>query len=149
MKKLLLLLLSIVISIALNAQTVELNKKDNTISIDGSTVLKYKKKQLVNWSIYNTNGEELVYFTILDNGTPNYKDDDYYAITFIAQNVRVESNDYSNIQTFFNFNKALQKFVTWLVEEKVMNIDGSINEEKVNVFYRKYDQNITNRTIRY
>jgi hypothetical protein len=149
MKKTCLLVALLLFTSSLLAQTVELNKKDNTINIDGSAVLKYKKKQLVNWSLYNLKGEELVYFTTLDNGTPGYAKDDYYAITFIEQNVKVESNDYTNIQTFFNFNKALQKFVTWLVEEKVMNLDGTINEDKLQAFYTKYDQNITNRTIRY
>ncbi len=141
------LIILCVFSLNIYAQNVSLNKKDNSISIDGKVVLKYKKQQMTNWSLFDMNGEELVYFTISNNGTPQYDDDDFFIINFLPEKVKVETNDYTNIQTFFNFNKALEKFVAWLLREKALNSDGTLNPEKVETFRSKYDQNITNRTI--
>lgn len=134
---------------AANAQDVALDKKNNTIVIDGAAVLKYTKTNMANWSFYDMNENEIVFFKLADNGTPSYRDDDYMIINFLTENTKVESNDFSHIQAAFNVNKSIEKFVVWMLKEKVLDNKGNINPDKVATFYSKYDQNITNRTIKH
>ena len=132
-----------------NAQNVALDKKNNTIAIDDAAVLKYKKINMANWSFYDMNENEIVFFKLVDNGTPSYRDDDYMIINFLTENTKVESNDFSHIQAAFNVNKSIEKFVVWMLKEKVLDSKGNINPDKVATFHSKYDQNITNRTIKH
>lgn len=132
-----------------DAQTVTLDKKKNTIAIDGVTALKYTKNNRLSWSFFDKDDNEIVFFKVEDNGTPAYIDDDYMVINFLNENTKTETNDFSHVQAVFNINKTIEKSVVWLLKEKVLNTEGYINPDKVAVFHSKYDQNITNRTIRY
>lgn len=132
-----------------DAQTVTLNKKKNTIAIDGVTALKYTKNHIISWSFYDKEDNEIIFFKVENNGTPDYIDDDYMVINFLNENTKIETNDFSQVQAVFSINKTIEKSVVWLLKEKVLNPEGYINPEKVAVFHSKYDQNITNRTIRY
>ena len=49
----------------------------------------------------------------------------------------------------FSSKKAVQKIIRWLIKDKVITDEDNINKEKLNVFYSKYNEDITNRTIRY
>ncbi len=132
-----------------DAQTVTLDKKKNTIAIDDEVALKYIKNNKLSWSFYDMNDNEIVFFKVVDNGTPGYIDDDYMIINFLNENTKVETNDFSQIQALFNINKTMEKSVVWLLKEKVLDYKGNINPQKVAVFHSKYDQDITNRTMRY
>jgi len=132
-----------------DAQTVTLDKKKNTIAIDGEAALKYIKNNRLSWSFYDRNDNEIIFFKVVDNGTPGYIDDDYMIINFLNENTKIETNDFSQIQALFNINKTMEKSVVWLLKEKVLDYEGNINPEKVAVFHSKYDQDITNRTRRY
>lgn len=132
-----------------NAQSVKLDKKNNTIAIEGQVALKYVKNNMLSWSIYDMKDNEIVFFKVVDNGTHSYIDDDYMVINFLNENTKTETNDFSQIQAVFNINKTIEKSVVWLLKEKVLNPEGNVNPEKVAVFHSKYDQNITNRTIRH
>lgn len=134
---------------AVNAQDVALNKKNNTIAIEGTVALKYTKNNMMSWSLYDKDDNEIVFFKVLDNGTPGYVDDDYMVINFLNENTKIETNDFSQVQAVFNINKTIEKSVVWLLKEKVLDREGNVNPDKVAVFYSKYDQNITNRTIKH
>jgi hypothetical protein len=42
----------------------------------------------------------------------------------------------------------MKKILTWLLKEKVLLTDGKLNPDKVNILFEKYDDNITQRTLR-
>ena len=112
----------------------------------GSLCMRLLKGHLVGLYV---NDNEIVFFKVVDNGTPGYIDDDYLIINFLNENTKVETNDFSQIQALFNINKTMEKSVVWLLKEKVLDYKGNINPQKVAVFHSKYDQDITNRTMRY
>jgi hypothetical protein len=47
-----------------------------------------------------------------------------------------------------NSKKGMEKLVRWLLKERVINHDGELNADRVAVFKDKYDENITERTVR-
>ena len=47
-----------------------------------------------------------------------------------------------------NSKKNMQKLVKWLIKEKVLDSKGNLNTEKLQTFYDKYNEDITQRTSR-
>ena len=47
-----------------------------------------------------------------------------------------------------NPKSNIKKFVTTMLKEKILSPDGTLDNEKARNFCEKYDENITNRTIR-
>ena len=47
-----------------------------------------------------------------------------------------------------NSKKSMEKLIKWLLKEKVLTNDGELNPDRLAIFKEKYDQNITERTIR-
>ena len=43
----------------------------------------------------------------------------------------------------------MQKLVKWLIKEKVLDSKGNLSPEKLQTFYDKYNEDITQRTSRY
>ena len=64
--------------------------------------------------------------------------DDFIKIKFLDIGKKLE----------FKFPKTLKGIVKWLVQKKIITLDGEINYDKVDLFIENYDENITNRTIR-
>jgi len=74
----------------------------------------------------------------MDNETISYIGDDFIKIHFIELDLLCEiSSGYGR--------KAI---INKLLKEKVLGLDGKFNEEKAKRFVKKYDENITNRTVR-
>lgn len=148
MKKKTLLFLGAVLlsSFAVNAQEVEIVK--DKILLDGKQFLKYEKINLVNHSFFNMNDDEILNFRSFDNETPKYMEDDYFALNFINEKTKVESTDFSRIMAFMNSRKSCEKLIKWMLKDKVLNTDGTINPEKLEVFVQKYDEKVTERTMR-
>lgn len=72
---------------------------------------------MTNWSFYDGEGNETIFFKVMDNGT-SFSEDDYMVINFLEEHTKLESNDFSQIQAFFNVNKSIEKFIMWLLKEK-------------------------------
>lgn len=128
------------------AQEVEI-KKDK-ILLEGDIFLKYEKININTHSVLDLNENEILFVQFKDNETPDYSDDDFYILNFTTQNIKVESTDFSRILSFMNSRKTMEKLIKWLVKDKVINKDGSINSEKLDIFFSKYDEKITDRTVR-
>jgi hypothetical protein len=131
----------------------ELEIKDDKVLLDGKAILKYEKINSRQHSFYTLDGEnELMMYKWNDNESPQYLEDDFFSLNFLVEKVKVESNQ-SRSQTIsgvgMNSRKNMEKLVKWLLKEKVLNTDGSLNPTKVQVFYDKYNENITQRTVRY
>lgn len=136
------LILSLVIALAsfttLKAQKVKLKK--GIVLIDGEPRFEYKKSEASSLSIYTLNTQnEIIFIHLNSNGTITYLDDDYKEITFINEKRKLESS---------KLRGAYKLIIQKLIQEKVLNLDGSINSDKLDTFFTKFDENITNRTIR-
>lgn len=137
-KNVLIIALIFVAGIA-NAQKIKLKK--DIVYLDGNEVFKYEKR---NWNtellLYPIGADdEVIFIEYNNNETRDYTDDDFIKIDFVDQNLKMESN--SKIGTW--------KFILkWMVQNKVFDKDGNLNAERIEKFVDRYDENITNRTVR-
>lgn len=129
--------------------TQEVEIKDDKVLLDGKQILKAEKINMVEYSFYNLKSDdEILLYRQMDNETSRYQDDDYYVLNFLTEKVKVESNDFYKIASFMNSKKSMEKLIKWLLKEKVLTNDGELNPDRLTIFKEKYDQNITERTIR-
>ncbi|WP_139420377.1 hypothetical protein [Chryseobacterium mulctrae] len=129
--------------------TQEVEIKDDKVLLDGKQILKAEKINMVEYSFYNLKSDdEILLYRQMDNETSRYQDDDYYVLNFLTEKVKVESNDFYKIASFMNSKKSMEKLIKWLLKEKVLTNDGELNPDRLAIFKEKYDQNITERTIR-
>ena len=145
--------LSIVLSLVgfsiLYAQEVEI--KDDQVLLDGVAILKYEKINISQHSFYSLDTEdEILVFKWHDNETNQYTQDDYIILNFLTLKTKVETTNVELIISGLGMNskKNMQKLVKWLLKEKVIDNKGTLNSAKVEVFYEKYNEDITERTSR-
>jgi hypothetical protein len=131
-----------------NAQEISL--KDDNVLLDGKTILKYEKINLTQYSFYDLNDDEILMFKSFDNETPKYIDDDFYVLNFLVAKKKIESTDFSLIVSGLGINsrKNMEKMIKRLIKEKVLTVDGKINNDKLDIFYEKYNENVMERTTR-
>ncbi len=123
--------------------------KDDKVLLDGKQILKAEKINVAQYSFYTMkDDEEILMYRYMDNETPRYQEDDYYVLNFITEKTKVESTDFTKILNFMNSRKGMEKLIKWLLKERVINNEGELNPERVQVFKDKYDENITERTFR-
>ena len=145
-------LLSILFTITVSSLFAqEVVFKDSKALLDGNPILKYERVDAFQYSFYSLeNDDEVLMYKFFDNGTPRFKDDDYYVLNFLTEKKKVESMDFSKVLygSELSPKKNMQKLIKWLVKEKVLTAEGKINKEKLDIFYDKYNENITARIIR-
>ena len=128
-----------------NAQEIEI-KKDKVL-LDSKEILRYEKENIFNQSFYSlADDEEILHYRFSDNGTQQYLEDDYFILNFLKEKVKVESSEVSRVTVIMSSRKSSEKLIRWLLKDKVMNPDGSIDSEKLDNFFQKYNEDITNRT---
>lgn len=140
MRKKIFLIFAICMSvISLFAQEVKVGK--TTITVDGKTILKYEKINVVEYSFYSLDSDqEILMFKSFNNGTAKYLDDDYFVLNFLSEKVKITSRDFSKIASFFNVKKTIEKLVKWLLKEKVLDENGKVRSEKLDIFSQKYNE---------
>lgn len=130
---------ALIFSNLVNAQDIKLKKEK--VLLDGKEILKYERE---NWGVFQihfyplNSDEEILLFKKNDNETKNYLDDDYTEIKFISLNKSLEIKQ----------NRTWSGYLEWLIKNKALNTDGSLNEEKVDNLIINYDEKITSRTLR-
>lgn len=123
--------------------------KDDKVLLDGKQILKAEKISVAQYSFYTMkNDDEILMYKYMDNETIKNVNDDYYILNFLTEKVKVESSDFTKIANFMNSKKGMEKLVKWLLKERVINNDGELNADRVQIFKEKYDENITERTLR-
>ncbi|KMQ67637.1 hypothetical protein ACM39_12305 [Chryseobacterium sp. FH2] len=123
--------------------------KDDKVLLDGKQILKVEKINAAQYSFFSMqDDEEILLYKYMDNETPKYVNDDYFILNFLTEKVKIESTDISKIANFMNSRKGMEKLVRWLIKERVLSHDGELNPDRVQVFKEKYDENITERTLR-
>ena len=150
MKQLLLTITLLISSISfLNAQEVEI--KDDKVLFDGTPMLKYEKINVLQHSFYSLQSDdEILLFQWHNNETDQYSDDDYIILNFLTAKTKVESTSVEHVIAGIGMNskKNMQKLVKWLLKEKVLDSKGNLNTDRLQIFYDKYNENITQRTSR-
>lgn len=136
------ILLTITFSVALiwNSVAQEILIKEPSVLINGKEVLKYEINT-AHVSYFNLEGDEIFMFKFFFNDVK-----DYYVLNFLTHKVKVESSDFSYVLHGYGTNskKNIHKLISWLVKEKVIDLDGNINVDKLEIFFEKYDENLTN-----
>ena len=149
MNKLFLSIVFILIGSFINAQEVEI--KDDKVLLDGTPILKYEKINILQHSFYSIESDdEILLFKWHDNETSQYNEDDYIILNFLTAKVKVETTSVEHVISGLGMNskKNMQKLVKWLIKEKVLDSKGNLNTEKLQTFYDKYNEYITQRTSR-
>ena len=113
--------------------------KKNTVYLNGEEFLSFEKKshgaELV---VYELNTKNELFSAIGNLGDPNIDSDDIYKLIFAESG---KSMEYS--PPYWN-----KRLIQWLLEQEVLTSDGTINEEKLDSFIKKYDEKLTERTLR-
>lgn len=138
LKNLLLLLITIISYNVVNAQKVKL--KNEFIYIDGVKVFKYEKNAGEGWlSIYDLDSDdEIIFIRENNNGTSGYRNDDYTQYKFLKEDIVIEISTY----TYW------KNHVKFLYENKCFDLDGNTDKKKIQNTFDKFDENITDRTIK-
>ncbi|ROH97434.1 hypothetical protein [Chryseobacterium daecheongense] len=123
--------------------------KDDKVLLDGKQILKAEKINVAQYSFFSmADDEEILLYRYMDNETQGYFDDDFYVLNFLTEKVKVESSDFTKIFNVMNSRKGMEKLIKWLLKERVINQNGELNPDRVAIFKEKYDENITERTLR-
>lgn len=121
------------------AQNVQIKNKD--VFINGKNVLKFEKINLYQCSFFTLDHKEVLFYKLHDKATGNNSNDTYMSLNFINENVKVETSDMSRIVAP-SMRKSMQKLISWLVKDEVINTDGTINADKLKIFVQKYHEDL-------
>ena len=134
-KNILLLILFLSITGIINAQKVKLKK--GIVYIDGNETLKYEKSfQDSELLLFPLDGEEeIIFIKYDDNGTRGYNlmSDDFIKIHFIKQDLKLESGSHAEFW---------KQIIKWMYQNKIFNVDGTLNDEKVKKFVDRYHEDV-------
>lgn len=135
-------------SFSMFSQEVEI--KDDKVLLDGKQILKYEKINVLQHSFYSMDDNEILLYKYNNNETRDYHDDDYIVLNFLTEKTKVETKDIMRAVSGLGMNsrKNMEKLVVWLLKEKVIDANGVLNPERVQLFFEKYDEKITERTVR-
>ena len=139
------LVLSIAFTILLTAvgfsQKIKLKK--GKVLVDGKAIMKYERQGLgAKITLYSLdNDDEIIDMLAKGNETPHCRGDDYCMMFFSEDEIKVETSQFNGM--------SWKRVIKQIIRSKVLDMDGNINSEKLKKFARKYDENITNRTVRY
>lgn len=141
LKTILFLLISVVSYNLVSAQKVKL--KNDFVLIDGVKVFKYEKNAGDGWlSLYDLNtGDEVIFIRENDNGTDGSynRDDDYTQYKFINEDIVIEISTYNHWKNHVKF----------LYKNKCFDLEGKIDKKNVQRTFDKFDEKITDRTIKH
>jgi hypothetical protein len=123
----------------LSAQQVKLKKE--LIYVSNAPTFSFDKKSMGNeLYVFKLNTKEELFTMIVDNFDTESKVDDGKKIIFSKQKTIIQSK---------NFRSRNYEFlIALLIEEKVIDLKGEINEKNLKRFKAKYDENNVNHTIR-
>lgn len=138
MKKLLFIAALSTATIA-SAQKVQLKK--DAVLIDGAHILNFKRVIMgagqINLFSIADNKEQVAMF-VNDNQTATFYDDDFLQIKFIPLGLTAE----------IKYNHMPWKTqISLLAKNEIFTAAGELRPDKVELFIKNYDENITNRTI--
>jgi Ni,Fe-hydrogenase I small subunit len=124
--------LFLLVSLISSSQKIKL--KDEVVLVDDVAWLKYDgctgfKYQTC--SLINNNNDEIIFFKFIVRGTDNMVfnkggDPNYYVVSFLGLNKKLE------------IRELTKDIIKIIYNAKVVNADGTLNEEKVDRLVEKY-----------
>ena len=110
------------------SQKIKLKKEE--VLVDKTVWLKYKEANSFDYSIYNLNGDEIIYIKYVKRGPNNMVfskegKPNYYVISFLGLKKKIEIRNF------------VESIMTTIHDSKAVNEDGTLNEEKVNIIVEK------------
>lgn len=143
MKKRTIIFLGLFLALTQTSFSQKVKLKKRKVLLDGKEILSYEKRgfgtEITFYSLKNN--EEIAEMYQENNGTNTYIEDDYKVMFFSTSEIKIES---SRIHS-----RGWKYVIKLLIKNKVLDVNGQIDSEKLKKFAKKYDENITNRTIRY
>ena len=134
------LLLFIVLSFSSFAQDIKLKKGE--IIVDDSIWLNYRDCGAFEstCSLLNLKNEEIIFIKFA-----TVQDDDAVSLSNLKGTVGYVQISFLGLKKKIEIQKRQKDCIKILYNSKVVNIDGSLNEEKVDLLFEKYGKGFSNR----
>lgn len=131
MTKTLLQILILFNFINLSAQEIEF--KNDQVLVDKIARFNFERKNASTlFTLFKLNThDEIIFMSLDDNGTSSYSADDYRKFVFVENHVTVRTKVFGA----YSWKKILKT----LIEERVIDVDGNLNQERLQIFKEKYD----------
>jgi hypothetical protein len=118
----------------------EVKFKKDLILVDKKEFLSFEKGGTfgaVSYDLYELVSKKRIITLVYNNGGTHMElSDDYTQIKFITTGVKAEIS-----------GGDLRQAIKILLKNDVLTADGAIDESKIELFIKNYDENISNRTI--
>jgi hypothetical protein len=118
----------------------EVKFKKDIILVDKKEFLSFEKGGTfgaVSYDLYELVSKKRIITLVYNNGGTHMElSDDYTQIKFITTGVKAEIS-----------GGDLRQAIKILLKNDVLKPDGTIDESKIELFIKNYDENISNRTI--
>ena len=118
----------------------EVKFKKDLILVDKKEFLSFEKGGTfgaVSYDLYELVSKKRILTLVYNNGGTHMElSDDYTQIKFITTGVKAEIS-----------GGDLRQAIKILLKNDVLKPDGTIDESKIELFIKNYDENISNRTI--
>jgi hypothetical protein len=118
----------------------EVKFKKDLILVDKKEFLSFEKGGTfgaVSYDLYELVSKKRIITLVYNNGGTHMElSDDYTQIKFITTGVKAEIS-----------GGDLRQAIKILLKNDVLKPDGTIDESKIELFIKNYDENISNRTI--
>ncbi len=118
----------------------EVKFKKDIILVDKNEFLSFEKGGAfgaVSYDLYELVSKKKILTLVYNNGGTHMElSDDYTQIKFITTGVKAEIS-----------GGDLRQAIKLLLKNDVLKADGTIDETKIDLFIKNYDENISNRTI--
>jgi hypothetical protein len=125
-------------TLSVNAQSIKFKK--NTVLVDKEVYLNYERSGTVGSVSYDlselSSGNRVIVLVQNNAGSPSDISDDYTKIIFLKQgsNLEISGGDLRNALKLLMKNEVLRK-------------DGTLDETKIDLFIKNYDEQISERTL--
>lgn len=115
------------------------------VLLNGKEILKCKKTGPSEYSFYTLNDVEFLWFRWNSDDLPKHPMGEYFIMNFLTAQKKIESKLKTRVVAGMGMNakKNMQKIIDWLLSEKVLNAAGEIDLSQLDIFYRKYNENIS------
>ena len=123
---------------ALTAQEVKLKKE--VVYFGDAATFSFAKKAMGNeLFVYKLNTKDELFNMVVDDNKTESKVDDSKRISFVKQNTTIASKNFRG--------RDYEFLIALLIQEKVIDLKGEINEDNLKRFKAKYDDGNINHTM--
>jgi len=113
----------------------DLKVKKDEILLDNQPFLKYEKITLAEYSIKDLAGNEILFFQTKEDPTTKLT---FMSFNFVPLKKKIESDNIGRISGLGS-KSMIDKLITWLIRDKVLNTNGTVNAEQLEIFSDKYN----------